>query len=94
MMFGISVSVMKEKLREKEKEELERSIFDLWLSCWSYEEIAKKLDINHQTAANIVSSKIRKISQNRIEPPESLRIYDVWNFSKCDERLLYNERDS
>jgi len=28
------------------------------------------------------------------EPPESLRIYDVWNFSKCDERLLYDERDS
>jgi formylmethanofuran dehydrogenase subunit E len=92
-MFGISVSVMKEKLREKEKEELERSIFDLWLSCWSYKEIEEKLSIDDNTIERVIKSQMRKISEMGYEPPESLRIYDVWNFSKCDERKIERERE-
>jgi transposase len=96
-LFSVSTRTIENwtrDLREKEKEELERSIFDLWLSCWSYEEIAKKLGVSLDTINKVITFAKRKFSQNESEPPESLRIYDVWNFSKCDERLLYDERDS
>gem|GEM_PF-3941217 len=93
-LFSVSTRTIENwtrDLREKEKEELERSIFDLWLSCWSYKEIEEKLSIDDKTAERIVKSQMRKISQMTIEPPESLRIYDVWNFSKCDERKIERE---
>lgn len=90
-LFSVSTRTIENwtrDLREKEKEELERSIFDLWLSCWSQEEIAEKLNVAQQTVSSLINTKMRKISEIGNEPPESLRIYDVWNFSKCDERLL------
>jgi hypothetical protein len=40
-----------------------------------------------------VSVLLRKFAEKNIEPPESLRIYDVWNFSKCDERKIERERE-
>nr|WP_276626906.1 hypothetical protein [Archaeoglobus fulgidus] len=62
----------------------------MWLSCWSQEEIAEELGIARTTVEKILIDTKRKIAENVNEPPESLRIYDVWNFSKCDERYGFS----
>jgi DNA-binding MarR family transcriptional regulator len=64
--------------------------------CYTTREIAERLDIPQRTVADRLNAMSEKLQLQKIahEPPESLRIYDVWNFSKCDERLLYDERDS
>ena len=48
-------------------------ILDMWLSCYSQEEIARELGITHQTVSNIITAKKRNLSQICNEPPESLR---------------------
>jgi len=72
-------------IREKENEERDGRILDLWLSCWTEEEIAEETGITRQAVNNIIA-KMRQMSENCHDPPESLRIYDVWQFSKCDDR--------
>jgi DNA-binding XRE family transcriptional regulator len=90
-LFSVSTRTIEKwtkDIRDKEKEEVKQRIFDLWLSCWSQEEIAEELGVTQQTVFNTISTKMRNFSEICIEPPSSLRIYDVWNFSKCDERFI------
>ena len=77
-------------MREKEREEERQKIFELWLSCWSQEEIAEKLDTPRTTIEKIINDTKRKLSQNVNNSPSSLRIYDVWQFSTCDDRYGSN----
>jgi transcriptional antiterminator len=58
--------------------------------CYTTREIAERLDIPDRTIRNrieeikdeLLSGKKLQMQKIAIEPPESLRIYDVWNFSK------------
>lgn len=92
-LFSVSARTIENwtrDLREKEREEQEERIFELWLSCWSYKEIEKELNVDDNTIERTVTSQKRKLSQMGHEPPTSLRIYDVWNFSTCDDRYGSN----
>jgi FixJ family two-component response regulator len=52
--------------------------------CYTTREIAERLDISNKTVENRVKAMCKNFQLQKIthEPPESLRIYDVWNFSK------------
>lgn len=81
-LFAVSERTIRERtkdLREEEKEERNNQILDLYLKFFTQEEIADKLAISLNTVSRIIfdfgnSAKIE-------EPPESLRFYNVWNFS-------------
>lgn len=88
-----------EEIRKQEQEEYleekkkrNKRILDLWLSCWSQEEIAEKYDISQKTVDNILEtiSNDKNFLEVTNEPPESLRLYDLWQFSKCDNRFGMN----
>jgi len=68
------------ELREREDEELNRQILDLYLQCNSFREIAKELNMSHMAVRNRLIKhmyNLRQLSENI--QPESLQLYNVWN---------------
>ncbi len=91
-LFSVSTRTIENwtrDLREKEKEEQEQRIFELWLSCWSQEEIAEEIGVDKKTVISIVE-KAKNFANSTITSPPSLRIYDVWQFTTCDNRYGSN----
>lgn len=75
-------------IRQKEDDVRDQKILDLWLRCWTQEEIADETGVTQQTIANKVESitKNSKIVEICNAPPASLDLYDVWTFCACDNR--------
>jgi len=65
------------------KKEQEKQIIDLHLKCLTNIEIGSKVGLSDvrvgQILNNFISENTSKISQN---PPESLQLFNVWNFGK------------
>jgi len=75
-----------EELRREDKEKRDEEILELYLECYSFEEIAKKLEVSMGTVHN--AFKNGKLSKN--EQPDDLQFYNVWNVAKLDsEQLKY-----
>lgn len=75
---------LKNKKHEAEKERNER-ILDLYLACKTQREIAHKIGLNQGQIARIMQKFVDELSK-KLPTPESLEIYNIWNFSKCDRR--------
>jgi len=82
-----SIEKWTRELRDKEDDERNQQILELYLQCKTQQEIADEI---HNDQGLI--SKILKNMQNRIfteihnSPPDSLQIENLWNFSRCDNR--------
>jgi len=72
-------------LKKQEREERNQLIVDLYLACWTQEEIAQKLNIAIGTVNNALQNFRNSIS-GKTEPPDSLQLTNVWNFPQCDDR--------
>ena len=72
-------------LRKKAGEERDAEILELYLQCYSYREIAEKLDINHQTVGNILS---KNGTFSEIRQPDDLQLYNVWSVGRLSEDQL------
>ncbi|MHC1585720.1 MAG: hypothetical protein ACXQS7_05630 [Candidatus Syntropharchaeia archaeon] len=71
-LFSVSIRTIESwtrDLREKEKEEQEQRIFELWLSCWSQEEIAEELGVSQAEISRAVNIQKRKFSQMNNDHP-------------------------
>jgi hypothetical protein len=72
-------------LINQEKEELKKQIIDLYLQCYTQEEIANKVGISQGRVAQIISKfKTEKINSPPI--PESLQLFNIWYFPSRDKR--------
>lgn len=72
------------KLRDAAKQEEDRKIWDMWLACATQEEIGKAVGLTQQA----IAVRITKITESpEIGNPDPLCVYNVWNFSKCDDRF-------
>jgi len=76
-------------IRKEKKQERDTKILELYLACYTQEEIAEKVGLERSAVSKILDSvKNGKIAETHI--PESLRLYNVWNFPKCDSRYGLN----
>ena len=77
--------------KEEEKVENEK-ILELYLRCYTTREIGEELCISNKTVDNRIEAMCKNGNFSKIthEPPQSLRIYDVWQFSNCDDRYGSN----
>lgn len=72
------------KKRAEEKTEEDRTIWDMWLACYSQEEIAKELKLKQDK----VSRRITDLCKStQISNPQPLKTFNLWNFPKCDDRF-------
>jgi DNA-directed RNA polymerase specialized sigma24 family protein len=76
-------------LKQAKREERNQTILDLYLACYTQEEIAEKLKIALGTGNNVLQN-FRNASLGRTETPDSLQLTNVWNFPKCDSRYGYH----
>ncbi|RLI00108.1 hypothetical protein DRO19_00370 [Candidatus Bathyarchaeota archaeon] len=76
--FG-AVSGWLRHVRKELKEELRRKIIDLYLQCYTHEEIAEQVGLERSTITKIVKNFKSEIIHNP-PVPESLQFYNVWNF--------------
>lgn len=91
-VLAVSQSVVYEWLNsilKDEREEENKLILDLYLSCYTEPEIAEKLR-KSQPAITKKLDKIKSITfsnfgESYSSPPLSKHIYDVWDFTQCEE---------
>lgn len=80
-----SVNNYTKDLREAETEKRNIEILDLYLQCYSFNEIEEDLDLGHGTPQNILE-KNGKFSE--ILHPDDLQYYNVWNTGKLSDTQL------
>jgi DNA modification methylase len=77
-------------LQQEKSEEEKVRIIELWLACETQENIANNLDINQTKVSRIIQKlqthKTEEMSEN---PPDSLKIFNLWNFGKSSDALKY-----
>jgi len=72
-------------LREKETEQRNIEILDLYLQCWTQEQIAEKLEVSHQTIGRAVQDSV----DGKMDIiPDNLQLYNVWNVGKLSQTQL------
>jgi transposase len=71
----------------KEREEQKRQIIDLYLQCLPIREIEAKLQISDSTIDRVLQ-KFKSEILKQPPVPESLQLYNVWNFQNRDTRYL------
>lgn len=75
-----------QNLRDKETDERNAEIIELYLQCWSLEEIAEKFDKTHPT----ISSVVKKSINGKTYIPDNLELYNVWSVGRLDpDQLKY-----
>lgn len=70
--------------REEERNEEDRTIWDMWLACATQEEIAGTLGVEQKTISNRLSKLQKSIG---ITTPDLLKTFNIWEFNNCDERF-------
>jgi transposase len=88
-LLGVEKSTIYEwvnDIRQAQNTERDKKILDLYLACYTQEEIAEKIKVSQKTVSNRLQDMISKISTNgKITRPDSLQCYNVWNFPRCNE---------
>lgn len=78
-----AVSNWTQDLRLAEKEERDSKIWEMWLACKSDDEIAQEVQLTDRQVRNIISEKKESFPKF---PPDSLQVYNLWNFHSNDDR--------
>jgi hypothetical protein len=61
-------------------------IWDLWMQCYTQQEIAEIVDVTQKTVSNVIDSQKSKHLEMTKTPPESLQYDTLWQFQKNDDR--------
>lgn len=83
-----SVYTWTEDLLAERNAEQEAEMLRLYLKMWTQERIAEELGCTQKTVSNALV-KIPEL-EKLLTPPESLKVYDVWNFAKLDKTYGQN----
>jgi DNA methylase len=81
-----SVRTWTKDARAAEKANQQGKAWDMWLDCYSHQDIANEIGIDRSTVDNWIGEK-RKTFQN--SPPESRQHFDIWQFSKSNGDSSY-----
>jgi hypothetical protein len=73
--------------KRDEKQQQQDSACDMWLDCFSQEQIATRLDVTQQTISNWLQ-KFQSVGEF-VEPPASRQHFDIWQFTKSDGDSSY-----
>lgn len=73
--------------REEEKTERQRKALDLYLQCFTQQEIAERLGWSQDTISKDISGFTENGNSAEICKPDFLRFADVWSFVECDKRF-------
>jgi len=75
-----------QNLRDKETDEQNAEIIELYLQCCTLEEIAEKFEKTHPTISTIVKKSI----DGKTYIPSNLELYNVWSVGRLDpDQLKY-----
>lgn len=81
-----AVSNWTQDLRLAEKEERDSKIWEMWLACHTQEEIAQAVGLADKSSVNKVLDGLKNGKFSEIQPPDSLQVYNLWNFHSNDDR--------
>ncbi|MDP3064876.1 MAG: DNA methyltransferase, partial [Chloroflexota bacterium] len=73
--------------REEEQAERQRRALDLYLQCYTQEEIAERLGWSQQVISNDLAELTKNGNSAENGKPDPLRFADVWSFVECDRRF-------
>lgn len=68
--------------------EMFQSILDLYLQCKTQNQIATAIGVSEGTVSRIIN-EIKQDKLSDESPPESLKIFNLWNFGKSNDALKY-----
>lgn len=70
--------------REAKEAEIKQKIYDMWLACYTQEEIAQTVGMEQKTISNKIAdfSKNRQMSDITIFRNFEPQLYSIWNFAK------------
>ena len=70
-----------ETQRENVKKKQARKTLELYLKCWTQEQIANELKIVHQTVSNILENFAKNCTNAKICKIFEPFIYNIWNYT-------------
>lgn len=73
----------REELEKEETEERNRKILELYLACYSHQEIAKVVNLSEERVREIVSQLKSEKASELGNPPEGFQPYTLLSFSQC-----------
>lgn len=71
-------------IRDKEREERDAEAFELYLQCWTQEQIADKLDVNQATVSRVMQDSI----DGKMHTPDNLQLYNLWSVGRLSQTQL------
>ena len=88
-----SIEKWTRELRDKENDERDLQILDLYLQCKTQQEIADEIGKSQQMISNSIDNTKNQIfTENGKTAPESLQVENHWDFARCDNR--YGTKDT
>ena len=64
-------------LRDDEKEKRNKTIQDMFMACYSEDEIAKRVDVNKTTINRTIERLIQSSTKNKMSQSFSPQLYDI-----------------
>ncbi|GFO95869.1 hypothetical protein ig2599ANME_0050 [groundwater metagenome] len=78
-------------IKAKEDESRDQKILELYLACWTQDEIAKEVGMDFTSISKFITNlKNGKLAEIQV-PPASLQHTNLWEFSSCDPE--YGEKN-
>lgn len=68
--------------REQIEADQDSKIIDMYLQCYTQEEIAKKCNISQQTVSNRISNLTKNVEKYKISKDFTPQLYNIWNFAR------------
>ena len=72
------------ELRQQQDEARDQRILDLWLACQTQEQIAAAVGLTDRQVRSILAEVRANLPE--LPPPDSLQLFNLWQFGDCDER--------
>ena len=69
-------------LRDDEKEKRNKTIQDMFMACYSEDEIVKRVDVNKITINRTIERLIQSSTKNKMYQSFSPQLYDIWSFAR------------
>lgn len=85
-----TVSNWVKDLKEEQDMERDAKIWQMWLACCTYNEIANVVGYADKTGPKAAVERLKNIKTNEIQPPDSLQVFNLWNFQTCDDSYGMN----
>ena len=88
-VLGIGKKTLKDKwlkeMRQKERAKRNDEVIELYLRCWTQEEIAERINISRSRVAQIIINVRNSFEKEKLTL-DSLQFYNVWSFGNRNKK--------